>query len=197
MKILFRGFGFIIFCLLSQHVKAQQPDSSAISLPPVMEQLPATAYKHSIYAEALGNAIVGSINYERLISDKKPGAVIAWRIGMLFMPFGSTGGNFNYEILVPIEVTRFHGNKAIKLEYGAGATIYFSSATYSSIDGSFENEKQTAIAPVLRIGGRYQMPGTPYFIRAGFTPLLISNDFWGIPVVPYGGISVGYSFGSR
>lgn len=179
------------FLMAVAPAQAQQTDSVAAT------EAGGAQFKHSIYAEAFGNAIVGSLNYERFFADKKPDALIALRVGALVLPFGSEAGNFNYVLLVPVEVTRIHGKKAVKLEYGAGATLYFGSETYTSVDGSAENEKNVAVAPVLRIGGRWQIPQTPYFLRVGFTPLLISNDFWEIPVMPLAGVSVGYSFGSR
>ena len=159
------------------------------------------SYRNSVYAELGGNGVAGSVNYERLIYLAASDATMALRIGGIFIPEGYDGGKLKYEMLVPFEVSFFRGSKAVKFEMGFGVTYYRYRYLYAGYYGTNEPEKEDIFIPVCRIGGRWQLPQKPYFIRLAFTPIMVIvapvNFEFVLPGVPWAGLSFGYSFGKR
>jgi hypothetical protein len=149
--------------------------------------------------ELLGNGVLPTVNYERLVWAPALNSSIAIRLGGLFIPEGNPDGRFEYEMVVPFEISAIQGKRNVKFELGVGLTYYGNSDTYSLYGGDLETDKYYLVIPVLRIGGRWQPSDKPYFIRLGFTPLFFGENSpdYNLPVYPFGGISFGYSFGKK
>ena len=184
----------LLFCLLSIAFSKKswaQTESDSIANP--------NYYRNSVYAELGGNGILPTINYERLIWHPTAQVMYAIRIGGLFIPGQRVGKNLEYEMISLSEITVINGKRAIKFEAGFGVTIYSNSDVYPENNNSFYIHKYYEVVPVIRLGGRWQPFNKPYLIRLGFTPLFLGDKspVIGMPVVPFGGISLGYSFGKR
>ncbi|MBK0404195.1 hypothetical protein I5M27_14460 [Adhaeribacter sp. BT258] len=154
-------------------------------------------YRNSVYAELLGNGVFGSLNYERLFWIPASETTVAARVGGLLLEAGQVGGTFEYQMIAVGEVTFFSGKRAVKFESGFGVTVYTDSQGYNEAYGHSGNYWE--FIPVLRIGARWQPRAKPYLVRLGFTPLFFGDDspVYKFPVVPFGGLSFGYSFGKR
>lgn len=158
------------------------------------------AYRSSVYVEFLGNGMLGSLNYERLF--KLEGTqTLALRAGGLFIPTGRVEDKLEYEMFIPVEVTVFGGEKDVKFEAGFGLTFYGSSASRSGDYGSTYSFTRHEVFPVIRLGFRWypliKPDFNPVFVRIGFTPLFFNYDDFLPPVIPWVGVSLGYSFGLR
>lgn len=126
---------------------------------------------NSVYIEALGNAGIYSLNYDRILSQN-----IGVRFGAGFLPIIDV-------LTIPATINLFIGNGSSKLELGAGILIL--SQTRDNRHGLFrDNNFITAL-----IGYRYQQPEGGFLFRIGFTPLFSQKEFF-----PWGGFSVGTSF---
>ena len=147
-----------------------------INIPTVSQTHP-----NSLYFEALGNGILYSINYDRMINENFGG-----RIGIMYLPeFGIIFSSIENLVMMPVMLNYFVGEKH-KLELGAGIV-------YSSFDKGdlfkFEAEGKSGVVGTATIGYRYQKPEGGFLWRIGFTPFFSNEVF-----VPSGGISLGYSF---
>ena len=137
---------------------------------------------NSIYFEALGNGVLYSINYDRLITENFGG-----RIGIMYLSsldfFFVSAENF---IIVPVMVNYFIGNKH-KLELGCG--IIYASADNAEAFEFGSGESSSAIGGTATIGYRYQLKEGGFLFRVGFTPIFGEGGF-----APSAGISLGFSF---
>lgn len=134
--------------------------------------------RNSVYLEILGQGGIYSLNYDRLFSEYFGG-----RIG--FSAFTSIfESSF---LLVPITANYLVGSKNHHLELGAG--VVFGSIDFND---SESDAKGSALIETATIGYRYQPKQDGFLFRIGFTPLIrlgSDGDF-----LPWGGLSVGYSF---
>lgn len=131
-----------------------------------------------MFLELGGNAVVYSINYDRLLSND-----FGLRFGI--MAFGVSASDAGaMAVGVPVTGSYFIGENNHRLELGAGI-LYLSAAVGS---GDFSGSG-SAVAPTGIIGYRYQPVDGGFFFKAGFTPFVYNNQF-----IPYGGISLGYTF---
>lgn len=152
----------------------------------------AAPYRNSVYLEFLGNAGIGSVNYERLVLTRNDPNV-AIRVGGLLLPDRKR----SYLLLLPTEVSFINGKRNLKFEFGFGLTYVKYYDRELEYDGT-EVEIPNTWLPVLRLGGRYQVPGSPFFARLAFTPQFIGHDNPDSgPILPWGGLSFGYSFGRK
>jgi hypothetical protein len=154
-------------------------------------------YRNSVYAELGGNAIVGSFNYERIFALPNANTFAFCRLGGLFVPVIKVGGNTAYEFLIPVEISLIHGRKAVKPEIGVGLTYYWAYEEHIIYSDRYETTNRSMLIPVARLGARWHIPNSVYFIRAGFTPLFFGEKARNtkLPFMPFGGVSIGYSFG--
>jgi hypothetical protein len=125
-----------------------------------------------LFVEAGGNGILLSMNYERLIKNN-----IGLRIGV-----GSLGF---FGLTMPAMVNYYIGNER-KLELGLGLiyTDYFEIETKES----FPNGKFLIVGT---IGHKFQRQEGGIVLRFSFTPIYNPVDE---KIIPFGGISIGYSF---
>ena len=182
----------LLFCLFSLAFCAsgfaQTAPDSAFKINP---------YRNSVYVEAFGNGILPTLNYERLVWFPASETTIAFRVGGLFIPTGMVENKLEYEMIMPFEITFFGGKRNVKFETGFGVSFYQNSYTYLRGTGEPVSDKSKLIFPVFRLGARWQQPGKPLLFRAGFTPLFLGDDNFLPPVLPFFGLSVGYSFGRK
>ena len=148
---------------------------------------------NTLFVELLGNALLYSINYERLIKFKSKNKV-AVRIGFHY------SNNFNNNdqriTSIPIEFYYLHPISAKNhyLELGIGmeyAHDYFMDLNH--VDQYF--------FATSRIGYRYQRRDGGFFLKVGFTPLyelyVINRDPANIEypkIRPWAGLGIGYTF---
>lgn len=136
---------------------------------------------NSVYFEVLGNGGLYSINYDRLFTENLGG-----RIGVMY--FNADWFAFFNDVdifLIPITLNYCIGTGKHKLELGAGGVI-------GLVNAGFFGSNPTSGSGVVwtgTIGYRYQKNNGGFMWRIGFTPLFNSKDF-----LPWGGISMGYSF---
>jgi len=183
---------FALFFLAFSGTSAAQNASadSAISFRP---------YRNSIYIELGGNAVFGSVNYERLFPyAAAPGTTLALRVGGFFHPGNNDSGVKNI-LIIPLESSAFWGRRAVKPELGFGLTYLQSYSVQDDLHE--EGYKYTEFLPVFRFGLRYEKPGKPYVARLALTPLVIAvledPGTYMPPVLPWLGLSVGYHFGKQ
>ena len=148
--------------------------------------------KNTIYVELGGNAILYSINYDRLfnISNKFK---LSSRLGIHYT--NKVPLQYYRTFCIPVEVSglySFFGRKHF-IEIGTGLS-YFNS--YDRIT----NHTEDILIVALRLGYRFQNPEGGFFFKLGFVPLydwlVINPD----PAVPHhtwlfsGGLGLGYTF---
>ncbi|MBI1929742.1 hypothetical protein HYR99_36520 [Candidatus Poribacteria bacterium] len=120
---------------------------------------------NSFYLEGGGNAIIVSINYDRLFGES-----FAGRVGL---------GGFEEAILVPITISYLLGSGAHKLELGTG--LLFGSEGYES-----------GVIWTGIVGYRYQPKKRGSIFRVGFTPFFDPEEL--DELLPWIGISFGVAF---
>jgi hypothetical protein len=158
----------------------------------------ANQYRNSVYLELFGNGLIGSLNYERIFGLPKANSKCAFRVGGIFLPEGRDGDYLDYTMVLPVELSLIWGDGFWKPEAGFGIT-YFGNSDYY---GGEKPDKTAFLIPALRFGLRFNKPGSPFFGRCGITPLFFlidqSDSYIQIPpVLPWAGVSLGYSFGKR
>lgn len=182
----------LLFCLFliafSGKCRAQDGKENALTQP--------TRCRNSVYGEFGGNALLGSVNYERLFYFAGGRRTLALRCGALFVPQGKDLGRFEYDFAIPAEITFISGKKGLRWEAGAGATYHENSDTHYGLAAP-ETDKLRMVLPTLRIGGRWQPAELPFFLRAGLTALFFGehNPYSFFPAVtPWPAVGFGYSF---
>jgi hypothetical protein len=163
------------FVLLSGTALAQMQDSASVVADTVQsdtaETIPRTTWNNA-YLELGGNAGLGSVNYERMLSE-----FFCIRIGVLpnpdFFLFGSPPIAY-----VPLGLSWLFGRNEQKFELGATVTL-----------------PQGSLLGSVNIGYRYQPKGSGLLFRIAFTPMIV--DFGpraDSNIIPWGGISFGWNF---
>lgn len=135
--------------------------------------------KTAVYMEAGGNAVLLSVNFDRLLTNH-----LAFRVGMNAIG-GSGGDNDTGVLVVPVMLSLLAGNGASRAEFGAGAGFSTGELDF----GELGDVDLDGIYGTATLGYRYQPPAGGVIFRAGFTPLLINEEVW-----PWVGVSVGYAF---
>jgi hypothetical protein len=133
--------------------------------------------KNVIYAEALGNAVLLSVNYERMMRN-----YLAVRVGV------NAWGVVVEEdeappLIVPVMLTYLSGLGSSRAEFSLGAG--FSSGDF----GGWIDMDLDGVYPTATLGYRFQPPGGGFVARAGVTPILFGDG-----VLPWIGLSAGYAF---
>ncbi|HNW88492.1 MAG TPA: hypothetical protein PKN48_02450 [Bacteroidales bacterium] len=146
----------------------------------------AKEFKNSIYVELLGNGTLYSLNYERSIFHKKFLSVSA-RVG--FSYFKWMGNNNNVFNVLFNMTSVFKIYNRIYFELGSGATYFIN--TY--VDEYYKNNSILYIDFVCTAGLRIQNYNG-FQWRLCFTPKFRSYDGSSLIGMPWGGISMGYSF---
>jgi len=131
---------------------------------------------NSIYAELGGNGILASINYERVLLNENK-FYLTGRIGC--------GPGILGSVFTPVLANGcFQLSNKLYAEAGIGALLaHKTTAAWGDYDS--ENQYKCIAIPTGSVGIRYQ-GNSGFLFRAGITPLL--------GIVPWPGISLGYSF---
>jgi hypothetical protein len=142
-----------------------------------------------LFAEALGNGLLYSINYERIIDSWN----IGLRVGASYFSYAvsSYGKSGNLKLATfPLVASYYFGTPQHKLQLGLGATVLYSGVSSDSTGTKFESERSGgAVSATAVVGYRYLPPTRGFSFGAGFTPLLRESRF-----LPWGGATAGYVF---
>lgn len=152
----------------------------------------------SVYFEALGNGLLYSVNYDRLLTKS-----IGGRVGVsYFSPDEIAMATF------PVTAYYLVGSGSSKLELGLGACVMLqgerqSFSFMSSLDEEF---KGSGVLGTAALGYRHQHPEGGFVFRAGLTPFFgtfvrdisptfdqtVTEDVFRVHLS--GGLSAGYAF---
>ena len=147
-----------------------------------------TAY-NSIYLELGGNALVYSVNYERIMP-----AGAALRAGLSYMSVSASSGSAaaNASVVgIPLTFSYLgRGTGSLKLELGAGAS--FEKFSGSSSVGFGNDIKAGAFVPLATFiaGIRIAPPKGGFTFKLAFTPFYHPDTGF----FPWGGMSFGMAF---
>ena len=122
-----------------------------------------------VYGELAGTGIIMSVNYERLIRLGPRAPLIGLRVGVLPI----------FVISPVLEVNVLFKGPIHFIEAGVGTNF-----------GAISEEGESKLWPSARVGYRYQGKKGLLF-RAG---LMVIENFDEDGIMPYGGLSLGYSF---
>ena len=134
--------------------------------------------KNSLYLELGGNALVYSINYDRVLTDD-----FSARIGIGFYSFEDDFGDSASLAGIPITAHYLLGNGNSRLELGGGILVVTGKADVGSVE-----TKDGAVLGTGVFAYRFQKQEGGLFFKAGFTPVIHSGSF-----LPWFGISIGYT----
>jgi hypothetical protein len=156
---------------------------------------------NSLYAEAMGNGLVYSLNYDRLFSS-----TIGARIGVSYAaPEMVSLTTFPVKVYYLIGL----GSGGSKLELGLGLTVILQPEKQATtfVGQPHDKVRGNGVLGSATMGYRYQRAEGGFIFRVGFTPFfgMFSHEKDFVPYVPriyedhfhlfpWGGISVGYGF---
>lgn len=166
-------------------VAAEAPPAAVVAAP---VPAPRTA-SNVIFAEAFGNGLLYSVNYERFIESWN----IGLRAGVSYFTYAvsSYGSSGNLKLATfPLLASYYYGTPKHKLQLGLGATILYLGVSSDSTGTKFEGERSGGGVSVTGIVGyRYLPPDGGFSFGVGFTPLVRADRF-----LPWGGANAGYVF---
>lgn len=158
--------------------------------PPPREPAPKEPARNAIFAEVLGNGLLYSINYERMVPDWN----IGLRAGASFIAYqvsDASGSGALRLISFPIVASYYWGTTAHKLQLGLGATILSFAASTDSTGTKFSGDVDgLGVAATAVVGYRYWPYEHGISFGIGFTPLLRTTK----GLLPWGGADFGYAF---
>ena len=144
------------------------------------------AQTNTVYLELFGNALVGSINYDRMVTDN-----VSVRVGYGAINVTSTTeGTLTEEVgitMIPIIGNYLRGEGSHKLEVGGGIVMITVDYTGSMEDLNFSIGAEGSVF-TGNVGYRYQKPDGGIFFKASLC------SFFGDELVPWFGLGLGYSF---
>jgi hypothetical protein len=134
--------------------------------------------RNVVYAEAGGNAILLSVNYERFLTHN-----LAVRVGV--NTYGLAGQEDESPLFIaPVMLTIVSGRSSSHAELGLGARFANRDLGTSSHRMGLEGVYATGT-----LGYRFQRPEGGLVARVGFTPIIMADA-----VFPFIGLSFGYAF---
>jgi hypothetical protein len=138
------------------------------------------AQKNAVVVELFGPAVLGSVNYERLMLDH-----FTARAGIGATP-GIFGGGAT--VSTPVTVSYLAGSGTHRLEVGGGVVMSYLLAPSELEEGQLRaNEGFQRLHATGTLAYRWQQAGG--FYRIGFTPVLDDDG-----IQPLFGLSVGVGF---
>ena len=147
------------------------------------------AQNNTIYLELLGNGLLYSLNYDRMVTDN-----ISVRAGYGGLTVTSTpddpttGYTEDIKItMIPVLANYLRGEGKHKLEIGGGIVLVSLDYTGNVADVDFSLGADGAI-PTANLGYRYQKPEGGFFFKASLCP------FFAETMVTSVGLGLGYSF---
>lgn len=161
-------------------------DASADAPPP-----PPPARENHVFFEALGNGLLYSVDYERLID--------AWHVGLrgglsyFTYAVSEYGGSGNLTLITAPFVASYYlglGASHHKVQLGLGATVLYFGASTDARGAEFAGERAgLGVAATGVVGYRYLPRDGGVSFGVGFTPLVRPGS-----VLAWGGANVGYVF---
>lgn len=145
----------------------------------------AQSAKNAVYAEALGNGVLYTINYDRHFTSN-----VSARLGIMNFSVSASGTNSSGNAsvtLVPIMANYLVGSGNHNLELGIGPMIANASASADVGSGGF-SDSGTTVFGTGTVGYRYQPNDGGFLFRIGLTPMYM--DSFGV----WGGLSLGWAF---
>lgn len=149
--------------------------------------------KNAMYVEILGHGLFYSVNYDRVVVHDD----VSLRVGAMIISGESNDPGAEAKAtlkMFPIVLTRLVGSDRHKLELGIGATIVTSKR--EGPEGAVWESKfpipstsGTTVVGTASLGYRYQKQSGGLVFRAGLSPFFTFEKF-----LPWGGLSIGYSF---
>lgn len=160
-----------------------------------------TTKKNSVYVDLLGNGIVYSINYDRIIKLSNQ-FKIAPRLGITYWPQNESSRYSGY--IIPFEVNALWAKRVESknfAEAGLGLSLigmkdYYG---YDPVKGNLWRNKFARVTTV-RLGFRHQKPTGGFMYRAGLLVPIAQDQFSmervgdDIFLRIYAGLSLGYTF---
>ena len=152
--------------------------------------------RNAIFAEALGNGLTYSLNYERLFFPWKSES--PWNLGLRggasYLAYkipNAVGSGVLQLATFPVVLSWYVGLPHHKLQLGIGATLLYVSASTDAAGTKFESTTEGfGIAATAVVGYRYMPEHTGFTFAVGFTPLLRTGKGF----LPWGGASAGIAF---
>jgi len=151
-------------------------------LSPVVAEAQHPPHRHAVHVEALGPALLGSVNYEYRLLDHA-----SLRAGVGYLPQMLEN---HARVLSPLLANAILGRGTHRLELGAGAVLVYlprhTRAAQEGIDGRahWGEVEWTGTAAY-----RYEHPRSGAIYRLGLTPLLRGEEFY-----PLFALSAGLGF---
>lgn len=146
--------------------------------------------RNSLVAEVLGNGLLYSVDYERLLFGGHAGI----RGGASFVTYGVSHASGSGNLVLatfPIVASYYWGPSAHKLQLGLGATVFYVSASSDSTGTKFEGSGDGLDVAVTAVAGyRYLPRAGGWTFSVGFTPLFRGAK----GLLPWGGVGGGYVF---
>jgi len=133
----------------------------------------------AIYLEVGGSGGLGSINYEKVFSNREK-IDFLWRVGLSIAPIDNNNGT---GIVIPAMIHGTIGQKNHKLDMGLGQGITVSTR------GSF------FLLTTASLGYRYHFKESPLFLRIAYTPLI--SYLLDFQVQHWAGITIGFTLNTR
>ncbi len=141
--------------------------------------------KNVIYLEGAGIGGYGSINYERIIFNKK-NVWICTRLGVVTYNLKDYVNKFNPDVIIPIAINGLYGANH-KIEIGVGQTI---SNTVHPNYTNWQPKRITNLHANFTLGYRYQPDKAGFMFRCSYTPIIELYKLYR----HWGGVSFGYAF---
>src|SRR5688572_22101544 len=107
--------------------------------------------QNAVYLELLGNAVIASVNYERLVYLPDNAPMLALRAGVLPMATRENTNTRYLHLFVPFEVTLIPSKKNISPEFGAGITL-MNTYTKNKLEANYF---ELGVLPMVRAGLRW------------------------------------------
>jgi hypothetical protein len=161
---------FALLAVGSASAQEARPDSALVG-----------RARNAVYVELIGNGLLYSVNYDRMLTDHLSARVGASYLGARTDTESASLATF------PVMINYLTGARSNHhFEAGAGVTLLTASA--EDLD-DFEEAGFDGIAGTATLGYRYQRPQGGFVFRSGLTPFFGAGG-----VLVSAGVSLGYSF---
>lgn len=147
---------------------------------------PARTAHNAVYIELLGNGVLYSMNYDRMVTDD-----ISVRVGLMYLSVSASSGDASAKAslaFIPVVGNYLLGKGDHKFELGLGALLVYASASSGTSD-DFVSGSGGGVGGTAVIGYRYAPHDGGFVFRGGFTPVFGQGGF-----LPWFGLSLGYAF---
>ncbi len=134
--------------------------------------------KNAVYIELLGNGVIYSLNYDRIIATVAEKHHLGVRVGFTLLPVDTL--EIRYPLIFPVTANYLFGPREHKLEVGLGV------APKLQFDPEYDVSGRLSFAASLAY--RYVGYENDFHFRIGFTPVFFDG------FKPWLGLSLGRAF---